>query len=158
MPDLNLVPVEGVIQSISPMADNCCQQVVSIRNASGVSNFVVAYDTYVINEVRLRTGMNAIAYYDAMLPIPLIYPPQYQAFIIGRKNPSENMYVGHFGASQTSTDNSLKLNISRQTEIVTSNGQLYNCSLDNQLLIVYYTNTTRSIPAQTTPRKIIVLC
>lgn len=158
MADINFVPIEGVIQSTSPMSGNCCELVVSIRNSNGISNFVVASDTYVINEVRLRPGMNVIAYYDANLPIPLIYPPQYQAVVIGRKNPGENMYVGYFGTNQTSTDNTLRLNITRNTEIVTSNGQTFNCSLNNQLLVVYYTTATKSIPAQTTPRKIIVLC
>lgn len=158
MANINFLPVEGVIQSITPTQDNCCEQVVSIRNTDGISNFIVAADTYVINEVRLRPGMNVIAYYDANLPIPLIYPPQYQTVIIGRKNPSENMFVGYFETNQTSTDNVLRLNITRNTEIVTSNGQIFNCSINNQLLIVYYTTATRSIPAQTTPRKIIVLC
>lgn len=158
MPTINFVPVEGVVQSITPTPDNCCEQVVAIRNADGISNFVVAPDTYVINEVRLRPGMNVIAYYDANLPIPLIFPPRYQTVVIGRKNPGENMFVGYFGSDQTSLDNTLQLNIARSTEIVTSNGQAFNCSINDQLLVVYYTTSTRSIPAQTTPRKIIVLC
>lgn len=55
-------------------------------------------------------------------------------------------------------DQSLKLNIAPSTEIMTSNGQRFTCSLGGQLLVVYYSATTRSIPPQTTPRRIIVMC
>lgn len=158
MPDTNLVPINGVVQNITPIRDNCCEQIVSVRSSDGISNFIIGPDTYVINEVRIRPGMNVTAFYDASLPIPLIFPPQYRAVFIGRRNPSETIYAGYFGSDLTAEDNSLKLNINRGTEIVTSNGQRYSCSPGDRTLIVYYTTTTRSIPPQTTPRKIIVLC
>lgn len=158
MPSTNLVPVNGVIQSISAFDNNCCMLEVTLRNSDGITNFIVSPDTYVINEVRLRIGMNVTAFYDANLPIPLIYPPRYQAIFIGRRNPRESIYAGEFDDNLESLDGTLKLNIGRSTEIVTSNGQPYNCSLAAQTLIVYYGVTTRSIPAQTTPRKIIVIC
>ena len=75
MPSMNLVPITGVIQDITAFGDDCCQRQVSIRNSDGISNFIVGPDTYVINEVRLRPGMNVAAFYDASLPIPLIFPP-----------------------------------------------------------------------------------
>lgn len=158
MADMTLIPITGTVQNITSMRDNCCEVLVSIRNSDGITNFVVSSDTYVINEIRLRPGMNVIAFYDANLPIPLIFPPQYRAVIIGRKNPNESMYAGYFDDNLTAEDNSLQLNVARTTEVITSNGQRFNCSLGGQLLIVYYSAATRSIPAQTTPRRIIVLC
>lgn len=161
MPSMNLVPVHGVIQSITPFGDTCCQQQITIQNQEGTQNFILSPDTYVINEVRLRVGMNVTAFYDANLPVPLIYPPQYQAIFIGRRNPYENIYAGEFDENLEALDGSLKLNIERYTAVVTSNGQPFDCSLKdykNLLLIVYYTTTTRSIPPQTTPRKVIVVC
>lgn len=158
MANPTLVPVSGVIQNISPLADDCCTQRVSIFNSDGITNFIVGPESYVIQSARLRPGMSVTAFYDSNLPIPLIFPPQYQAVIIGRKNSNETIYAGYFNNNLTAEDNSLKLNIARNTEILTSNGQLYNCGLGGQLLIVYYTNTTRSIPPQTTPRRIIVMC
>lgn len=158
MPSTNLVPVNGVIQRINSFNNNCCMLEVTIRNSDGITNFIVSPDTYVINEVRLRAGMNVTAFYDASLPIPLIFPPQYQAIFIGRRNPTESVYAGEFDGSLESLDGALKLNIGRSTEIVTSNGQPFDCSLEGQMLIVYYSATTRSIPPQTTPRKIIVIC
>ena len=44
------------------------------------------------------------------------------------------------------------------TNVVTGNGQRFNCTIGGRNLIVFYSVTTRSIPPQTTPRKIIVMC
>lgn len=158
MAPMNLVPVNGTIQNISAFGNNCCQQQVTIRNSDGIQNFIIHPGTYVIEEIRLRPGMNVTAFYDANLPIPLIFPPQYQTVFIGRRNPAETIYAGNFDESLLSLDGTLQLNLGRSTNIVTSNGQPYNCSPGGQLLIVYYTTTTRSVPPQTTPRKVIVIC
>ena len=66
--------------------------------------------------------------------------------------------LDYFDENLTSADQSLKLNIGPMTDVVTLNGQQYTCSPENTELLVYYTNTTFSIPAQTTPQKIVVLC
>ncbi len=153
-----LMPVTGIIQNVTSFSEDCCEQQVTIRSDNGISQFIISPDTYVIGEVRLRPGMPVAAFYDASLPVPLIFPPRYQAVIIGRRNPSENIYVGYFDDTLTAEDNALKINLSRTTEIVTSNGQSYGCRPENKMLVVYYSETTRSIPPQTTPRKIIVLC
>lgn len=153
-----LMPVTGIIQNVSIFDENCCQQQVAVRSDSGISHFIVSPDTYVVGEVRLRPGMAVTAFYDASLPVPLIFPPRYQAVIIGRKNPSEHIFAGYFDETLTAENDALKLNISRATEVVTSNGQIFSCRPENQMLVVYYSETTRSIPPQTTPRKIIVLC
>ena len=109
MPSMNLVPVNGVIQRINSFSNNCCMLEVTIRNSDGITNFIVSPDTYVINEVRLRAGMNVTAFYDASLPIPLIFPPQYQAIFIGRRNPTETIYAGEFDGSLESLDGALKI-------------------------------------------------
>ncbi len=153
-----LIPITGIVQNVATFGENCCEQQVTIRSGNDVNNFIIGTDTYVIGEVRLRPGMSVAAFYDASLPIPLIFPPRYQAVIIGRRNPSENIFAGYFDESLTAEDHALTLNIGRSTEIVTSNGQTFRCSPAGQMLIVYYSETTRSIPPQTTPRKIIVLC
>lgn len=158
MADQTLVPVSGVIQRVTPLSEDCCSLQVSIINNSGVSNFIVSPSTYVIQEVRLRAGMLVTAFYDSNLAIPLVYPPEYQAVIIGRKNANETIYAGWFDEDLLAVDQSLKLNVGPSTQIMTSNGQRFNCSLEGQLLIVYYSASTMSIPPQTTPRRIIVVC
>lgn len=153
-----LIPINGIIQNISPVSGDCCRQQVTIRNAQGVNNFIVGPDTYVINGVRLRPGMLVSAFYDANVAVPLIFPPQYQAVVISRRNPGENIYAGYFAEDLIAEDDSLQLNISNSTEVLTANGQQFSCSPGGHMLVVYYTETTRSLPPQTTPRRVIVLC
>lgn len=157
MANSSFIPVNGVIVGVRA-GDDCCSLIVTLRTPDGISNFIVSPETYVIGEVRLRIGMNVTAFYDGTLPVPLIFPPQYHAVIIGRRNPNETMIANTFDQDFVASDQSLKLNIGPNTEIVTSNGQVFRCSFENRLLIVYYSATTRSIPPQTTPRKIIVMC
>ena len=147
-----------IIVSITPFGDDCCEQQVSIRTTEGINNFIVGPETYVQNNVRLRPGMNVTALYDGEQAVPLIYPPQYRAVFIGRRNPGEKVYAGYFDEALASSDGSLQLNIDTSTSVVTANGQTFQCSPGGHTLIVYYSETTRSIPAQTTPRKIIVIC
>lgn len=154
----NLIMITGRIQRIRPIDEECCSQMVTIQNADGVFNLIITSETYVIDMVRLRPGMQISAFYDANIPVPLIYPQQYQIIIIGRNLPNEKIYVGYFDKSLIAMNEQLKLTISRGTEIISSNGQPYLCPVGENILIVYYTLTTRSIPPQTTPRKIIVMC
>lgn len=158
MPNPTFVPVSGTIQNISPMSNDCCSSMVSIRNNNGITNFVVSPSTYVVQETMLRPGMRVTAFYDASLPVPLIFPPQYQAVFITRQNQNEMVFAGYFDDNLVAEDNALRLNISRSTEILSSNGQRFTCNLGGRLLIVYYTTTTRSIPPLTTPRRIVVVC
>ena len=158
MPNPAFVPIRGTIQNITPMANDCCSSMISIRNEVGITNFVLSPSTYVIQETMLRPGMQITAFYDPALPMPLIFPPQYQAVFITRNNRNEMVFAGYFNENLVSEDNSLRLNIARSTEILSSNGQRFNCDLTGRLLIVYYTNTTRSIPPLTTPRRVVVVC
>ena len=60
-------------------AMKCCSSLVTLQTSEGTVTVVVSSDTYVISEVRLRRGMTVAAFYDAQVPVPLIYPPQYRA-------------------------------------------------------------------------------
>ena len=158
MPNSTLIPIDGIIQNISTPTDDCCQQQVTIRNSQGVYNFIVDADTYIVGSIRLRPGMTVAAFYDGNVAVPLVYPPQYQAVIISRRSPGENIYAGYFPEDLVTEDQSLALNIGTSTEVVTANGQTFQCSPGGHTLVVYYSSSTRSIPAQTTPRKIVVVC
>lgn len=158
MENINLVPVTGIIQRIQTVENECCQQMITIENMEGVNNFIISPDTFVVDMVKMRVGMRVTAFYDANLPVPLIFPPQYRAVIIGRSFENETMMVNYFDENLLSADGGLRLNISRGTEVLTANGQSYTCSVGDNILIVYYSITTRSIPPQTTPRKVIVMC
>jgi hypothetical protein len=155
---VSYIPVYGIVQNIQQMPGQCCQQLVTMRTEEGIVRLLVTPDTYVIGSVRLRPGMSVAGFYDGNAPVPLIFPPQYNALIIGQRNPLEEITVNFFDNNLIASDGSLALNPGPSTEVITSNGQQFSCSLANQTLIVYYRTTTRSIPPQTTPRRIIVLC
>ena len=93
MPNFSFVPLEGTIQNIRPFGDECCSSLVTLQTSEGTVTVVVSSDTYVISEVRLRRGMTVAAFYDAQVPVPLIYPPQYRAVILGRKQPNETTVI-----------------------------------------------------------------
>ena len=149
--------VEGIIQGIN-RADSCCSMVVSLISDSNIVNVVVTGETTIIDNVRLRPGMRIAAFYDTNLPTPAIYPPQYRAELITSLRRGLQVMLDYFDENLTSADQSLKLNIGPMTDVVTLNGQQYTCSPENTELLVYYMNTTFSIPAQTTPQKVVVLC
>lgn len=153
----NYQQVTGVITEIN-RGNSCCSQMISVRTNSEIINFIVSGDTRIIDSVRLRRGMRIGAFYDATLPVPAIYPPQYQAELITALRGNQNVMLNYFDDDLVSADNTLRLNISPMTNILTSNGQRFTCSPRNMELLVYYTTSTFSIPAMTTPQKIIVMC
>jgi hypothetical protein len=130
----------------------------SLQTANGIVNFRINSETVVIDSRQLRVGMQIAAFYDSTLPVPLIFPPQYTAQLVTVIGRNEQVMINHFDNNLVSTDGALQLNVARNTTITTLNGQNFNCNLGNRNLLVYYTVTTRSIPPQTTPRKIVVLC
>lgn len=152
------IPIYGTIQSIQPVRSECCQHNLTVRTREGIVNVIVGAETYVIKDISLRVGMSIAAFYDANVPVPLIFPPRYRAVAIGRQVLNETIVMNFFDNNLVSADNSLKLNIARSTRIIASNGQPFTCNIRNRVLIVFYQTSTRSIPAQTTPSKIIVMC
>ncbi|MGI6006607.1 MAG: hypothetical protein ACOX8E_03835 [Ruminococcus sp.] len=153
----NFKKVTGTIQAIG-REESCCTLRITLRTNTEVVHIIVTGETRVIDDVRLRRGMRIAAFYDASLPVPAVYPPQYRAEMVTALRRDQNVMLNYFDENLTAEDNSLRLNISGMTNIVTSNGQRYLCSPANSELLVYYTATTFSIPPQTTPQKIIVMC
>ena len=105
----------------------------------------------------LRLDM-VTGFYDANAPTPMIYPPQLRAIVMAMDTQYRNVKVDYFDSNLISSDNYLKLNISPYTRMLLVNGQLFTGNPANRDLVVVYGPTTRSIPAQTNPYKIIVLC
>lgn len=154
----SLIPVIGIVLSIRPQSGDCCSQFLTLRTDNGPVHFILSSQTLVLGNTRIRPGMRIAACYDGNRPVPLIFPPQYQAELIAALRPDEQVYLGYFNSDLTSMNQDLRLNIARSTTILTVNGQAFGCSPANHILFVYYSTTTRSIPPQTTPRKIVVLC
>ena len=153
----NFKPIIGTIINMA-RGNDCCSQMMSLRTENGIVNFMITSETRIIDNRQLRSGLRVAAFYDASLPVPLIFPPQYRAQIITVPGRDEQVMINEFNRNLVAADNSLQLNIARNTSIETINGQNTSCSPGNQTLLVYYTTTTRSIPPQTTPRRVIILC
>lgn len=154
---MNLVPVIGIIMNID-RGEDCCSRMVTLRVGRETVNFVVTPETVIVDNTQLRRGMRIAAFYDSSLPVPLIFPPQYRAQLIAVLGRDEQIMLNYFDSSLTAVDDSLQLTVGRTTQIGTINGQDFRCELGNRVLLVYYTATTRSIPPQTTPGRIVVLC
>jgi hypothetical protein len=162
---MRFLSFQGFVTSIDDFWINAneedlgCYKLMSVVDRSGaIVNFVVSPTTYFVDHVMLRVGDNVTGFYDGNAPVPMIYPPQYRAIVMTRNSPYQNVKVDYFNNELVSSDNQLKLNIAPYTRIVLENGQAFSKNPANRNLIVIYGATTRSIPAQTTPYKIIVMC
>lgn len=136
-----------------------CYIMMTVEDSNGsIVNFVVNPMTYFVDHVTLQEGDDVIGFYDANAPTPLIYPPQFQAIVMAKQSNDQFVTVDYFNRQLVNRDNTLKLNIGPTTEVLLTNNQMFNGSIMNRDLIVVYSFTTRSIPAQTTPMQVIVLC
>ncbi|MEB2300519.1 hypothetical protein LAV72_12930 [Lysinibacillus xylanilyticus] len=136
-----------------------CYKLMTVEDITqGIVNFVISPSTYFVNQEIVAPGDQVTGYYDGNAPVPLIYPPQYRALVVVKENNNQNVKVDFFNQQLVSSDGQLQLNLSAYTLILLKNGQPFSKSLANRNLIVIYGPTTRSIPAQTTPYKIIVWC
>lgn len=161
----NFQPFRGVITTINDFWNGVneegagCNKIMSVEDGYGNSvNFVVTRTTYFVDHVMMAPGDRATGFYDANAPVPLIFPPQFNALVMARNTPYQNVKVDYFNNQLVSSDNFLKLNIAPRTQIVIENGQSFTENPANRNLIIIYGATTKSIPAQTTPYEIIVMC
>ena len=136
-----------------------CNKLLSVENAMGtLVNFVISPTTYFVDHVMVAVGDRVTGYYDGNAPSILIYPPQYQTVVMVKDSPYQNVKVDYFNSQLESSDGRLRLNVSPYTQIVLTNSQPFTRNLANRNLIVIYGPSTKSIPPQTTPYRIIVLC
>lgn len=150
------------IEDFYPGQDNesaGCNKLMSLESVNrGPVNFVLSPGTYFVDHTVIEVGDEVTGFYDANAPALLIYPPQYPAIVISKDIGYQNVTVDYFNNELISSDGNLKLNTDQSTEMILTNDQLFSRYPGNRNLIVVYGPTTKSIPAQTTPYKIIVLC
>lgn len=136
-----------------------CIQFVTIEDMDGKTVvFLLTSSTYVVDFETLSPGMVCTFWYDMEAPIPLIYPPQYNAVVAAREKNGRMISVGYFDTSLVNEEQTLQLNLDGSVELRTTNNQYFQGNPANHNLVVVYENSTRSIPAQTTPSQVIVLC
>ncbi|MCS0670683.1 hypothetical protein [Cytobacillus firmus] len=149
----------GTVTQISDFNGEGCQKIISADNGmGGTVHFIVSPSTYVLDQSMLSAGDIITGYYDGNAPVPLIYPPQYRALVVVKHTSHQNVKTDYFNSQLVSSDGQLQLNVSPYTQMVLTNGQAFTGSPANRDLVVIYGPSTKSIPAQTTPYKIVVLC
>ena len=119
--------------------------------------------TFVLDDQPLMVGDQVTFFYPLDSPVPLIYPPRYRAAAAvhtpcGTYATLDVFTQSPMSGQLTNEDDSLRLNLSNRTWMTLPNGQPFGGALSGKLLLVLYGATTRSIPAQTTPDRIVVFC
>lgn len=109
----------------------------------------------------LTDGSKITVFTGSYEPTPLILPVQYTANVIIINGDKEgNVNADTYLADEegyTNAANTLKIAAADDTKIVDKNEKEYKGDLDKNDLIVFYGVSTKSIPAQTTPTKVVVL-
>ncbi len=156
-------PIEGVVTSVTPFQSGnrtyYCTLSVQIQTMyQETYQVLVDSSAYVLDQKPIRRGDSIIAFYDTTAPMPLIYPPQYRAVAVVVRTCMEYAALDYFDQNLRNSDNTLVLTLSGATSLQLPNGQYYSGVPKDQYMLVLYTTTTRSIPAQTTPTRVIVFC
>jgi hypothetical protein len=146
------------------------------EDQNNLINYILSTDTLVYDVTGNKLDISAVqagslisVYTNSSAPAALVLPTEYQADIIIVES-TEDEAAGFTCADTfvmrdemlTGMGNTLALNIAAEgdesTVIVdTEDDNAIDIELENMDLLVFYENSTRSVPAQTTPTKIVVL-
>ena len=113
-----------------------------------------------LKPAELKKGATIAAYYDKNKPMILIYPTTVtpEIVVVNNEEVFGEVKVSQFDKEFLSLDGELKLNIGKDTPLFNQQGKAIELKeLNGKELMVFYSITTRSLPAQTTPTKIIAL-
>lgn len=146
----------GVIQTVMPSASICGAHTILLQTEKNSPYLHLTPQTYVVDCVSLRPGMRITVFHN-ITPLPPEQHSAYPAILAAISTEKEHVTLNRFNQDLTAQDGSLHLNISPQTDIQTANGQRFTCHPGNHLLLVYYSITTKSLPPETSPHRIIVL-
>ncbi|MFT9817930.1 stalk domain-containing protein [Lysinibacillus sp. NPDC056185] len=135
----------------------------TVKDGNHTNILEITKDTLVFDntgkKVDLKEGDKIVAYTFANKPQKLIYPPQFNPeVVIVETKEAGFVEVDYFFENLTNTYDMLKLSIGENTELLNTKGEKVAAKdLVEKNLVVFYTASTKSIPAQTTPSKVIVL-
>ncbi|MCK1997283.1 copper amine oxidase N-terminal domain-containing protein [Psychrobacillus psychrodurans] len=164
----NFVKFSGVITDITNDKNQVALTVVTEEDEPTTTIFTLDNNVLLLNGTNaeavkkesFQVGQKIDAYYDKNKPMILIYPARItpEILIVQDKEKVSFSKVSKFDQDMISLDGELKLNISTETEILNENGEVITKKdLEGKELIVFYNITTKSIPAQTVPTKIVAV-
>lgn len=154
------VKVEGTIDGIEK---NDELTLYTIKGKEESSALAINKETLIFDntgkKAELKKGDKVSAYTHADKPMIMIYPPQYTPdVVIVEKDKENTAVVGIFDDELVDPYLKLQLNIDDNTDISSASGNKVKADdLKGKDLLIFYKETTRSIPAQTTPEKVVVL-
>ncbi|MGF7185865.1 hypothetical protein GGQ84_001958 [Desulfitispora alkaliphila] len=148
----------GKVKEISDFQSMEGTKIALLESEDGkIANILVSESTYILDDADIKEGSVITGYYDLSAPMLMIYPPQYRAEAVVIETEEKNVKMDVFDKNLISADNTLKLNVTDETKIVWQDGTEFTGDLKNRKLVVEYDISTRSIPAQTNPKKVTVL-
>ncbi|QUG43336.1 hypothetical protein KD050_08980 [Psychrobacillus sp. INOP01] len=164
----NFVKASGVITKVEKKEDTVTLTVETADKEPQITFYNVTDETLVYNsgstkkmeQSAFQKGQQIDAYFDKDKPMLTIYPPQIspELVIVHDDKAFGSVKVGKFDEELRSLDNELNLNVDNETVLENTAGEkIERKDLRGEELIVFYTMSTRSIPAQTTPSKIVAL-
>lgn len=116
------------------------------------------------NKIDLNTikeGSSVTMFHNITNPTLMVLPVRYTPDVLVLNTENDGFVkADSFSDELVNSQNTLELNIDDSTVIEFANGAKMAASADdikNSDAVVFYTTTTRSIPAQTTPSKVIIL-
>lgn len=156
--------ITGTVTAIELMAsstdDWCgCSMMVTVESETqGTNNLILTPYTFIPYQEPIQTGDTVTGFYPASAPVPLIYPPQYRLMALVRNQPSRYAALDTFNTSLISSSGLLQIIPDESTSVILPNGMPYSGPLEGKTMLVLYAETTKSIPAITTPSLIVVFC
>jgi hypothetical protein len=117
------------------------------------SQDLVKYDSF-------QEGTSVTAYYRRDTIMTMIYPPNItpSVIVVNSSEKASSIEVSKFDDNLLNSEALLKLNVSDKTTIMYKDGiKAEKADLANKDLVVFYNFMTKSLPAQTTPEKIIII-
>ena len=154
--------ITGVITAGRSLAKenghNLCSFLLDIETGNGPASVLLTTGTYVYDCENMEPGHTITVFYDPNAPVPLIYPPRYEALVIAETDKGQQAVLDVFDDTLTKSDKTLRLTLQKDTDITTPNGQKLHQNPGNHLLLVLFSSSTKSIPALTVPEDIVVFC
>ena len=165
------ISVDVTVVKTDSDVDGIIKTTIDVNNKDDQNNTVnlkITDDTLVYDNLGnkkalsdLTDGTKITVFTGSYEPTPLILPVQYTANVIIINGDKEgNVNADTYLADEegyTNAANTLNIAAADDTKIVDKNEKEYKGDLDKNDLIVFYGASTKSIPAQTTPTKVVVL-
>lgn len=158
--------IEALVLSISVQSGVGMIETMSEKDETKKAIFKITGQTPLLTKDGHQIGASAIpvkgriiAFVDSKAPLPMVSPPQITPLLVifDQYDKKGEVAIGVFDQMLFSEQLKLKLHLKDSTEIVNLQGKrVEKEALSGKMLIIFYSTTTRSIPAQTNPTKIIV--